>query len=151
MSKSSWVILTTSITLIASVIGIFRCIDERLLNDDQRYDSDPEPRAGSQNIPTKNNPVGTGSRVIDGAPDTGTVHEDGSQETVCVTFDMNPQTDQRYVRYAILDTQGNTIINNPASNKRVCLPPGHYGYAFIDANGSWFERRLSGFTIREER
>jgi hypothetical protein len=35
-----------------------------------------------------------------------------------------------------------------ADDLRVSLPPGEYGYAFMDDNGVWFEKRISGFTVK---
>lgn len=84
-----------------------------------------------------NDPPGKG-------PDTPNPVDPNSVDAV---FDLLPQYGESFSYYEIYDSNGNLLIRKPSTDLKVYLPPGHYGYAFVDKEGNHFEKRHSGFTI----
>lgn len=66
-----------------------------------------------------------------------------------VTFDLIPNPWKDYAQFQILSKDGDVLMTRSASDSIVCLPPGEYGYQFVDDNGKEFGRRKHGFSVRQ--
>jgi DNA-binding helix-hairpin-helix protein with protein kinase domain len=64
-----------------------------------------------------------------------------------VPFTLIPQTRESFSKYAVFSRSGDVMCVKGADDLRVSLPPGEYGYAFMDDNGVWFEKWISGFSV----
>ncbi|MBN2226231.1 MAG: hypothetical protein JW763_02585 [candidate division Zixibacteria bacterium] len=72
-------------------------------------------------------------------------------ELVRVIFSMVPQRRNRYAEYVILDKNGVVMARKDSADVILELPPGEYGFAFIDRHKVWFEDREGGFTVERDQ
>jgi len=71
-----------------------------------------------------------------------------NDECINLPFDLEPVPWAPFAQFEILSDRGDKLMTRRADDPVVCLPPGDYGYQFIDENGKVFGKRSTGFTVR---